>query len=249
MSYILDALKKAESERDLGAVPNLNSFHSYTSVNAGSATNYRAWWQVSLALVVVLSSGFAIRMWLSESTKVSTYVNSKPAKQPVVEEVRVSNQQSSGSDLTALQPLKVMPPASVESRPTKVLADSIAQTPTTKPSEANALSQKADAPRLQTDVTKPLPVQKEALPTVGSIRSASGGIPMLHELPKNVQQQIPPITISGAISSESNSEQLLLINNQVLGVGNLVAPDVRLEEISSASVVFSFKSQRFRVDR
>jgi general secretion pathway protein B len=249
MSYILDALKKAESERDRGAVPNLNSFHSYTSVNAGSATSYRALWQVSLALVVILSSALAIRMWHSESTKVSTFVNSKTAKQPVVEEVHVSTQQSSGSDLTALQPLKAMPPALVESRTTKVLADSIAQTPNKKPSEANALSQKANATRSPVEATQPLPVQKEAAPTVGSIRPASGGTPMLHELPKNVQQQIPPITINGVISSESNSEQLLLINNQVLGVGNLVAPDIRLEEISNASVVFSFKSQRFRVDR
>jgi general secretion pathway protein B len=249
MSYILDALKKAESERDRGAVPNLNSFHSYTSVNAGSAPNHRAWWQVSLALVAILSAGLAIRMWHSESTKVSTFVNSKPAKQPVVEEVRVSTQQSSGSDLIALQPLKAMPPALVESQPTKVLADSIAQTPKTKPSEANTLSQKTNATRPIVEVTQPLSVQKEAAPTLGSIRSASGGTPMLHELPKNFQQQIPPITMNGVISSESNSEQLLLINNQVLGVGNLVAPDIRLEEISSASVVFSFKGQRFRVDR
>jgi general secretion pathway protein B len=249
MSYILDALKKAESERDRGAVPNLNSFHSYTSVNAGSTTNYRAWWQVSLAVVVILSFGLAIRMWHSKSTKVSTFVNSQPAKQPAVEEVRGSTQQSSGSDSIALQPLKAMPPALLESRPTKVLADSIAQTPKTKPSEANALSQQANATRLPAEVTQPLPVQKESAPAVGSIRSASGGTPMLHELPKNVQQQIPPITINGVISSESNSEQLLLINNQVLGVGNLVAPEIRLEEISSASVVFSFKGQRFRVDR
>jgi general secretion pathway protein B len=72
---------------------------------------------------------------------------------------------------------------------------------------------------------------------------------MLSELPDAMRRQIPALNISGAVYSDSPPEWTLIINDQLMGKGSLVAPDVRLEEISGSSSVFNFKGQRFRIDR
>jgi general secretion pathway protein B len=81
------------------------------------------------------------------------------------------------------------------------------------------------------------------------IRSASGGVPILNELPDALRRQIPALNISGAIYSDAPPEWTLIINDQVMGKGSQVAPDVRLEEITASSAVFNFKGQRFRIER
>jgi general secretion pathway protein B len=76
-----------------------------------------------------------------------------------------------------------------------------------------------------------------------------GGVPMLSELPEPMRRQIPALNISGAVYSDAPPEWTLIINDQLIGKGGQVAPDVRLEEISGSSAVFNFKGQRFRIDR
>jgi len=69
------------------------------------------------------------------------------------------------------------------------------------------------------------------------------------DLPESLRRQMPAITISGAVYSDSPPEWTLVVNDQVLGRGGMVAPELRLEEVSGSSAVFSFRGQRFRMDR
>jgi general secretion pathway protein B len=94
---------------------------------------------------------------------------------------------------------------------------------------------------------KPLAAANPAPNT--SPRSASTGIPLYSELPDSLRRQMPALAISGAIYSDSPAEWTLIINDQVLGKGSQVAPDLRLEDISATSATFNFKGQRFRMER
>jgi general secretion pathway protein B len=98
-------------------------------------------------------------------------------------------------------------------------------------------------------VAPPVESPAKSPPIAAPIRSATGGVPALNELPEALRRQIPALNISGGIYSDSPAEWTLIINDQILGKGSQVAPDVRLEEISASSAVFNFKGQRFRVDR
>jgi general secretion pathway protein B len=71
----------------------------------------------------------------------------------------------------------------------------------------------------------------------------------LNDLPDDIRSQIPPLRISGAAYSEATKEWVLLVNDQVRAAGSMLAPDLRLEEVQESGAVFSFKGQRFRVDR
>jgi general secretion pathway protein B len=111
-------------------------------------------------------------------------------------------------------------------------------TPTAKPVPTTPMIAATAAPE---------PAAKPA--TLGSVHSASGGIPTLAELPETVRRQIPNINISGAVNSDSPADGALIINDQVMGKGGQVAPELRLEEVNANSAVFNFKGQRFRIDR
>jgi general secretion pathway protein B len=84
---------------------------------------------------------------------------------------------------------------------------------------------------------------------VEAVRPASNVVPQFSDLPETLRRQIPALHISGAVYSDSPSEWTLIINDQVMSRGSLVAPDVRLEEVTASSATFNFKGQRFRMDR
>ena len=71
--------------------------------------------------------------------------------------------------------------------------------------------------------------------------------PLLADLPQDIRSQIPKITITGSVYSDSPAQRLLLINNLVLAQGAQLAPDLTLEEIQRRNSVFIFKGTRFRV--
>lgn len=71
--------------------------------------------------------------------------------------------------------------------------------------------------------------------------------PLLGELAQELRGQIPKITITGSVYSDSPAQRLLLVNNLVLAQGGQLSPDLSLEEIQPRSSVFNFKGTRFRV--
>lgn len=69
MSYILEALKKAEAEREQGSVPGLRSQQAWSPSTA--ATTAEAWpagrW-LGLGLAVLTVCGFSLWLWLSSGS-------------------------------------------------------------------------------------------------------------------------------------------------------------------------------------
>jgi general secretion pathway protein B len=216
MSYILDALKKAETERERGGVPGLSSgpTNQATYISYGSGRSYG--WLVALALAVVLV--LVLGLWLWRQTAVNGLATA-PAKLA-----------ASAASLGSPSP-PAPPPLSAP-----VPARSVAPVLATVPAPA------AVAPPIAA-----LPAVAKAASTPGN--PARAGIPLLAELPDSLRRQIPPLTVSGAVYSDAPAEWTLIINDQLMGKGSQVAPDLRLEEISSSSAVFNFKGQRFRLDR
>ena len=53
----------------------------------------------------------------------------------------------------------------------------------------------------------------------------------LAELPAEVQRDLPKLTISGGVHSENAAQRMLIVGGQVLGEGAEVAPGVTLEQI------------------
>jgi general secretion pathway protein B len=264
MSYILDALKKADSERERGTVPGLNSSQANHSTFIHYGRDQKPWWQPALVLAVLLVFALALWAWRQSAPSPLATLTNPPAvpTSPVAASSVVSTPipvqtpeparlPSPAAAVVALQrpelPVRAPAPPPVVSiaNPLQPAASTVAHVQAKVAPAAASLAQPASpvaaAPLEATGKHAPMPTTP--------IRSTTGGIPLLSELPDTLRHQIPALNISGAIYSDAPPEWTLIINDQVMGKGSQVAPDVRLEEISASSAVFNFKGQRFRLER
>jgi general secretion pathway protein B len=298
MSYILDAVKKAEAERERdrtrGAVPGPNSQQTAGVRRVDyPQQNRNAMWMAIVAVLVALAIAVAAWAWRSGASSAAagpTVVVAAPVvAPPVVSAVTATAAATTTAAIAAplapppvlapvpapvpaLVPAPVTAASAVEPRPamqgtrTTLLAalPPKIEAPVNKVTAPDAIkpAAKAAPPALP---VKPLPgataaatAQAPALPAAASSsrlpsaaagRTGTGGQPGLNDLPDDIRSQIPPLRISGAAYSEATKEWVLLVNDQVRAAGSMLAPDLRLEEVVESGAVFSFKGQRFRVDR
>jgi general secretion pathway protein B len=263
MSYILDALKRAEAERERGAVPGLHARPVVSYNEVGDDASPKGWWLVAAA-ALVLVAGVAGFWWWRAPTPLAPVREPTPVAKAAVPEAPLPAAPVLMTPLPATQSLARAAPAAVVSKASpqgKALTPS-APVATLQPVPRPITAQPAKAPVISTkSVPAPLPVTKPApitatQPPVTATASAArlapaapgSGIPMLSELPEALRKQIPPLTIAGAVYSDDPSQRLLLVNNQAFGQGNAVAPGVQLEEIQTNSSVFNFQGTRFQVD-
>ena len=222
MSYILDALQRAEQERERsnGAVPGLQTraVTAITTRPSRTAVLRGRWPFVAMAalLVVIVIVSLMVRRTQPEMT----------APEGSVLRADASVAAASPTPTASTEPLKVTPPASaVEPAPVRgpvaiVPVPANRATPATPPTAQAAASATAT----------PTPVP-----------------PFLKDLPEGIRRQIPPMTISGVVYSENPAQRLLLVNGQVLTQGSPAAIDVVLNEIHPRSSDFTFKGTRFRL--
>ena len=256
MSYILDALKRADADRQRGTVPGLHARQVTTPASqAAPRARSRLWLAAGTALVL---AGMAAGLWvwrtpaggarlaaadlplarpaapaaLAQPVPMPTPLPaSGPAPQPAVPALRA----------VAASPSAVIPAApKLVSKPA-LRAPAVGTQAPPKPkldSVPKAAEQGATAPA----TPRPLPVAKAS-----ASQADPAAVPLLSELSEDIRRQIPPLAITGAVYSENPGQRLLLVNKQVLTQGSLAAPEVNLEEIRAQSSVFSFRGTRFRV--
>jgi general secretion pathway protein B len=245
MSYILDALKKADSERERGTVPGLNSSQANHATFIHYGRDQKPWWLLALVLAVLLVLVLALWAWRqSVPSPLAALANprAEPESPVAVSPVAPTPIQAKTPD-TARAP--VPPPVVSIANPLQPAASTVAHVQAKVAPAAASPAQPAST----LAAVPPEAAGKPAPMPTTTIRSTTGGIPLLSELPDTLRHQIPALNISGAIYSDAPPEWTLIINDQVMGKGSQVAPDVRLEEISASSAVFNFKGQRFRVER
>lgn len=263
MSYILDALKKAESDRKLGSVPNI---HTHTIVAAASERSAARWatrW-MWVAFALLMSALLAIvwrQPWHTAPAARSsaTAPLSAPPKvpdpglsQPIAAEVRV--------------PASPLPPAAVTKRvepawsppsATKVPAPASAPSSTSIPAAVAATRSTPKWAPARPSGDKPAETRSPQPAATAAARSPElpretpvapeARVPNLRELPQNIQAEIPPLTITGYIYSKNDADRSVLINNKLLREGDLAAPGVVLEKMMPKEAILNYKGYRYRL--
>jgi general secretion pathway protein B len=91
----------------------------------------------------------------------------------------------------------------------------------------------------------PLPAQPSAS-TPGST-SSEARIYRYNELPDNIRQELPSLTLGGSMYSETQANRMLIVNGQVFHESDTLAPGVVLEQIKLKEVILTFKGYRYGV--
>lgn len=243
MSYILDALRRAEAERGRGAVPGL---HSQAALTTGAAPADRA--EFSLAWVVAaLAVGFAAvaaggAWWalqrqappVAVAVPMAAAPAALPASAPVTAPVP--------APVPASVPAVVSePPAAVSapSAPREAEPRTPAPRERARPAPAPAAREVAPAPALRPQpakVAEPAPAAAPASPVF-----AQG------DLPESVRAQLPALKVTGATHSSNPLYRMAIVNGQVLHEGDQAAPGLVLETIEPGRTVWSFRGYRYAV--
>ncbi len=237
MSYILDALKRADAERESTVVPGLHARQNGGAVFATVSRRLR-WTQLALAVLSVLlllaMSAVGWHFWTLNGGIAAVKVADQTAPIEAV-----------SAPMAERTPFAVLSKGKQEVLVLPAVLQPAAIAPAIAPVVAPTLAKPAQRPASQAIVPAALP----AVVPVKPLASGAEAIPRLAELTDAIRRQIPLLTINGVAYSESAREKVLLVNDQILSPGGQLTPDIRLEEIGENTVTFSLRGQYFRIDR
>jgi general secretion pathway protein B len=239
VSLILDALRKADAERERGSVPGLHSqADGPPDRDVRTVARSRPWmWMVA---GVVGAGLLAVVAWVllgRDAPRVA------PAAAPPLASA------GRGAVVPAPAPAPVTAPpsppvTSAEAEPAPVAADAPAE----------------PAPWPQADARK-APVRRAAeAGAAANPTGASGGtaapaavaaadvvLPTREQLPDAIRAQLPELTFGGSIFSSNAANRSLIVNGRLYRENEALNGDLQLEQIRAKSAVLRFKGQRFEV--
>ena len=231
MSYILDALKRAEAERSRGAVPNIHAPSVPVGTAAGEgAASSPLMWLIAAPLLALLAA--AVWWWSADRPAAPGAVAATDAASgayawPLPTPARV-----------AQMPKPQAPVAIVSAAPSSPLVF--------KPLPSDPVANPPSRPTLA-----------QPAPTAGATKDAATGtvvasatderIYALKDLPSDVRAALPTVTVGGASYSENPSSRMLIINGQIYHEGDKLTPELTLQQIQLRSAVLSFRGYRYAI--
>ena len=260
MSYILEALKKAQAERQLGNAPDIHT-PAPSQVPAAAVKADRKPLLIGLGVGLALA-GLAAGIVLRAKT---------PPAAPAV--------------LAQATPAVALPPA--PGAPVIVAADALPARPVDAPPPARANDAPAPAPAASRPAATPVPTPPPASPRVAaspkpSAAAARDPVPepvylpaparapepapaapaaavrptdpvqednlrTLQQLPEAIQREVPKVAVGGYIYSPNPADRLLLIDKTLRREGEEVAPGLVLERLMPKYAVMNYRGTRYRV--
>lgn len=228
MSYILDALRRAEAdrERERGHVPGLHAQPSAgAAAAAGAAVSPRRWWPWAGGGVLLVLAGVGAGSWWASS----------PVEPPLMPPLRqVESAAPQGRAEAIPRPLPQVPPQAAISAAPAALASSPA------PAAVSTVPLIAPPP-----IVPAKPPAAAAAPA-GTAAVEAAPIPRLAELPESIRRELPKLAISGSVYSEDPASRFVIANGEVLREGAKLGPDHVLEHIHPRELVLRFRGQRYR---
>ena len=277
MSYILDALKKAESERHLGELPGLHTQPAVPMPALAAKPTWQrpgVWAGATAILTVLVLIGWQWSERVAQSGPrltgpVSAAVVAAPPAElagnptanavPPVPEVILHRQGSAAvgaaagpagtlADLPVPPPLPKAPPVAV------VVASAASAVPVPVAAAKSASSARAQQVTADRQVATspppvvPLPKSASAAPNINAATPVDlTRLPTLAQLPDALQHELPPLAVGGSMYSDNPADRMLLIDKRLFHEGDEVAPGLVIETLLPKAAVLRYKGNRFRL--
>lgn len=264
MSYILDALRRAESdrERERGSVPTIHTRQDEPIATPGASRGIDplVWVIVGLALALIGSLAW-------------TLLGSPP--DPAPSEARLDPDKAPTARPLPAPPVPVAdeaPPARSPARPPTATTVAAQVPPPPVTPQVSDLPARRDGPPSDPPSLAPPPPPAPATtappkfaptrPSMGPAEPDAGG-PAADATPAPVSTPparaagpapaaarttgLPALAIGGSRYSEDPAQRILIIDGQVVREGGRVSPDLTVEEIRLKSAVLNYRGQRYTV--
>jgi len=224
MSLILDALRKADSERERGSVPSLHS-QPVVSSSAGAQPKpiVRPNW---LWIVIGVALGLlAAAVW-----------------------VMIGRDAPAPSTATAnLTPAQPSAPMVTPATPVGPAAPSAPPPPAAAFSDAQAVAEPAPwRPPEERKVARADAKGDTKVPTLGNV-PAEAPVFSREQLPPDIRAALPQFAIGGSVYSADPTARSLIVNGQLYRERDRLTQELSLEEIKLKAAIFGFRGYRFEV--
>jgi len=235
VSLILDALRRADSERERerGAVPGLHAQQVAVAPLSPRPAGVPPWlWVVivaALGLLLALAAWFVARGGMSPQVAAPAVAQLPAAPVPA-----------------PATPAMPPPPAQA--------AIAAPAPPGASAAEAQPVAEPAPWPAA--DGSRRADVATPAAPLpAGEARAAQGGaaapveapVTPREQLPENLRAQLPPLAVGGSIYSSNPPDRSVIIDGRILRENDRLAADLTLEQIRPKSAVLRFRGYRFEI--
>lgn len=219
MSLILDALRKADAERERGAVPGLHAHPAELGeVDAPAPARTPPWLWAGLGIAVGGVTAIALAAWVIGRSEPAPAIAPLPSAAPPP----TASTPSAPAVPVPAPAATQMPPLVAEPAPWPA-------------SDGRKSGERAGAAR--SDATPAAPLTLTAEPAVVAFE----------QLPAHIRGQLPPLSFGGSIYSSNAASRSLIVNGRLHREGEEVAPGLTLEQIKPKGAVFGFRGTRFEV--
>ena len=252
MSYILEALKKAQAERQLGSAPTIHAVPIQPMADQRERGRSKAL-LIGLGVVGLALAG-AAAWW-----------NQRTPQTPVPGAVVLPAAGSVAPQLAAAPAPATLPPAELDTAgiagtaPVPVAGRSavVAAPAASVPMSAQraappvpppaAVRTPVPAPVKTAAAARPAPVKTPAAAPLADARAPEESLPLASQLPESQRAGLPQLTFGGYMYSKNPADRLLLIDKVLRREGEEIAPGLVLERLLPRSAVLNHRGVRYRV--
>lgn len=213
MSYILDALKRAESDRGRGSVPGVHTQQVMAGGASADTPGRPAWlWPVVVGSAVLVA-GVGLYVYKPLSVRVNT--GAVPPPPPAANTAGLPAPQI--TSLTAVPTGAADGTAGTGNEP--AARGSARRAANTGSGGGNPPAVPSNEPRIYA----------------------------VNDLPADVRNDLPKLTIGGSSYSSNPALRMLMINGKMYQEKDTAGPNLVLEQIRQGSAVMRFKGYRYRI--
>ncbi len=230
MSYILEALKKAEHDREIGQVPRIDSEHEPAARRLSSR-----WVTVVVLVLLINASLLLVLFWPDAPQPVKSHpLTARSAVEPahtvspaVVPERRSDRVVDHGP--STAPPVAVSGPPAVAIHPPAAVTPAVVEPPLQIPEVA---------------VTPPRPVVTAVTPRAGEFEN----LPVWPQVPEYILQKLNRgLRLDVHVYSEKPEDRFVLVNLQKYREGEQLQEGPVLDAITPDGIVLSLQGHRFLV--
>lgn len=235
MSYILDALRKSDQQRQRGSTPTL-----LTVQTTPSEPTRPRYWRNGVIAAALIAAGILVG-WLQpwQAKQAEPVVSSHEDSGPTRDLAPPSYGSAESPGRPQQETLRPPPTAALdaESPPTRV---TLTQQEPAFADDSSASPQ--PAPDSRSAATGQLPVKSGATATAGD---ETEKVMALNDLPPAIRREIPGIAVMFHAYSSDPAERRVMINGNMTREGEALADGLRLQQITPDGVILAYKGYRF----
>ena len=245
MSLILDALRRADSqrEREGGAVPGLHAQQVAVAPLPRQAGVPPWLWVVAVAVAGLL---VGLGVWLvargGPAQRIAAPAVAQPAAVAPAGAAVNSAAVAPSPDVAAATPPVTAAAAAAPPRAAAAGAQPVAEPAPWPAPDGSRRMPSSDAP------PPPAAPAPEARAAPGRAAApAEAPVTPREQLPENIRSQLPALAVGGSIYSSNPPDRSVIIDGRILRENDRLAADLVLEQIRPKSAVLRFRGYRFEI--